>query len=303
MNEEIRDSLFYGIHNVLSRDKNAIVLTADHGAHGLTRIQTDYPEQYINVGVAEQNMINVAAGLSLCGKKVFVYAIINFVVLRCLDQLNIDVSAMKSNVCIIGAGPGFTYSIDGPTHHGIQDVAIMSALPNMTIFNVTDSIMAYALPCNHFSGPTYFRLTKGTVPRVYNIDSTFHDGIQQLITGSDIAIVSSGQMVHKAISVANKLRDIGHNAGVLDVYRIKPINSNLLLDNIKKYNRVVVLEDNISSGGLGEKICTILKDRHIPIKLFSVGDRYGFYYSSVKQVEEKYGLSEECILNGILEWI
>ncbi len=302
MNEDIRDSLFGGIYNVFSNNKNAIILTADHGAHGLTKIQTDYPKQYINVGVAEQNMVNVAAGLASCGKRVFIYAVINFVVLRCLDQLNINISAMNSNVCIVGAGPGFTYSIDGPTHHGIQDVSIMSALPNMTIFNITDSRMAYALPSD-FSGPTYLRLTKGVVPQVYDIDSTFQDGIKQLSTGSDITIVSSGQMVHKSINIANKMTDMGYKVGVLDLYRIKPINTNLLLNSLKNCNKVVVLEDNITSGGIGEKICAILKDQDVSIKLFSVGDRYCFYYSGVKQVEDKYGLSEECILKSILKWI
>ena len=142
-NYDMRDAFFNSLYEIIEVDKDVIVLTADHGAFGLNKIKENFPRQYINIGIAEQNMVSVASGLALSGKVVYIYSIINFVTLRCLEQINIDIASMNLHVNIVGVGAGFTYSTDGPTHHGTQDVAIMSAIPNLSIYNCSDVVNTY----------------------------------------------------------------------------------------------------------------------------------------------------------------
>mgnify|MGYP005993175331 FL=1 len=181
---DIRDAFFNQLYDYVSVDKNVMILTADQGNFGLKKIETDFPEQYINVGIAEQSLISIAAGLAKCGKKVYVYAINNFITLRVLEQINIDLCAMNLDVNIIGTGAGFTYSTDGPTHHGIQDLSAMINLPNIKIYNVTDDINTKKLAELSYTkvGPKYFRLEKGKLPRLYNSNDDINIGYKKLQT-------------------------------------------------------------------------------------------------------------------------
>ena len=129
---DIRDAFFNQLYEIAAQDRNVVLLTADMGAMAIDRFRRELPDQFINVGVAEQNMVSVAAGMALCKKKVFIYAIAPFVTMRCYEQIKVDISGMCLPVTIVGAGPGIAYDFDGPTHHAVQDMAIMRALPNMT---------------------------------------------------------------------------------------------------------------------------------------------------------------------------
>ena len=224
-NVDMRDAFFNGLYEVIEADKNVMVLTADHGAFGLNKIKDDFPNQYLNVGIAEQNMVSVAAGLVLSGKIVYIYSIINFVTLRCLEQINVDIASMNLHVNIVGVGAGFTYSTDGPTHHGTQDVAIMSAIPNLSIYNCSDAINTYEFAKIGYekNGPKYFRIEKGLVPSLYEKMRSFEKGIAKVKEGKDTYIISTGLMVHKAIEAAKFITKDGAVIGVLDLYRLKPI--------------------------------------------------------------------------------
>jgi len=307
MEIDIRDSFFNGIYDIISNDKNAIILTSDHGAFGLKRIQSDYPKQYINIGIAEQNMVNVSAGLAMSGKSVYIYGIISFVIFRAAEQININIASMNLDVNIIGVGSGFSYSRDGPTHHGIQDIAIMFAMPNMSIFNISDAVSAYnlALLSHESKGPKYFRIGKERVPDIYSENDRFTNGLNIIRKGKDIVIISSGLMIHKAIKVSKELSQKGYDSGVIDIYRLKPLNQSNLVENIINVKKIIVLEDNICYGGLGEKICSILcqHDLHIPIKIVSIGDRHCFYCNNAESVYEHYELSVNKIIFIILQWL
>lgn len=310
MNEKIdmRDVFFNSLYEIISKDKNVIVLTADHGAFGLDQIRKDFPKQYINVGIAEQNMISVAAGLALSGKIVYVYSIINFVTLRCLEQINIDISSMNLHVNIIGVGAGFTYSTDGPTHHGVQDVAIMSCIPRMTIYNCSDANstkyfanIGYLLP-----GPKYFRIEKGTVPNLYNAEyNSYVNGLEKLRSGS-IIIISSGLMVHKALEVSNVFLQNNIEIGVIDLFRLKPINEELLVESISGAKCLIILEDNMSTGGLGEKVTSILYERNIftTVSKLSIADAHSFIYSQDRSaVEAKFNLNVNSLVETVQKYL
>ena len=259
---DMRDAFFDGLYKYIAKDKNVIILTADHGAFGLKKIESDYPEQYLNVGIAEQTLISVAAGLAMCGKKVYVYAINNFVSLRVLEQINIDLCAMNLDVNIIGVGAGFTYSTDGPTHQGVQDLAAMINLPNLQVYNVTDDLntqklvdLSYTLP-----GPKYFRLEKGKLPRIYEEKDDIMLGFKEISTrSSKIGVISTGFMTQVAKEVLENLEENSAiNVSHLDIYSMSPIPTPKIIEFSSK-KHIITLEENIKSGGFGEKINSILK--------------------------------------------
>jgi len=163
---EMRDAFFDPLVKEALVNKNIIILAADHTAMSLELMKNQIPEQFINVGISEQNMISVAAGLALRGKKVFAYGINPFVSLKVLEQATVDVAAQKLDVNIVGVGAGFAYSTDGPSHHGLQDVGCMLSVPQMEIWNCSDpatSGMIARLAINQ-NGPRYIRIEKGVLP-------------------------------------------------------------------------------------------------------------------------------------------
>ncbi len=292
----MRDAFFNGLYEVIEADKNVMVLTADHGAFGLNKIKEDFPDQYLNMGVAEQNMASVAAGLAMSGKIVYIYSIINFVTLRCLEQINIDIASMNLHINIVGVGAGFTYSTDGPTHHGTQDVAIMSAIPNLSIYNCSDPVNsnAFAKMGYEKEGPKYIRIEKGIVPGLYEKGCSFEKGIAKVQDGKDTYILASGVIVHKAIEAAKSLDGNSSAVGVFDLYRIKPIYKNILIDYLAKTKKLLIVEDNIASGGLAEKVNSILMSSKlkIDIKVLNVTDTFSFNYSQKRDyVENQSSLS------------
>ena len=140
-----RDVFFDKLYEIAKKDSDVIVVTADMGARSLDIFKKTIPHQLINVGIAEQNAILIASGLTLTGKKVFVYAIASFISLRCLEQIRVSNSIMNIPITIIGMGPGFGYNSDGPTHHLIEDISVLRSFPNINIYNITDNIMAEKL--------------------------------------------------------------------------------------------------------------------------------------------------------------
>ena len=160
---DIRDALFDRLYELACKDSNIMVLTADMGAFGLVKIKEDLPSQYINLGVSEQNMISVAAGLTLGGKKVFAYAIAAFLIYRAYDQIRIDICEMNLPVVLIGAGAGLTYKFEGATHHALYDKDIIELLPNIEVFtpanaSEAEAVVEYAYQSDH---PLYIRLGRG----------------------------------------------------------------------------------------------------------------------------------------------
>jgi len=299
-NVDLRDAFFNSLYKIIANNKNVIVLTADHGAFGLNKIKEDYHAQYLNVGIAEQNMVSVAAGLALSGKIVYIYSIVNFVTMRCLEQINIDIASMNLHINIVGVGAGFTYSTDGPTHHGTQDFAIMSAIPNLSIFNCSDAINSEFFAELGFNnkGPKYFRIEKGFVPDLYESGCSFLDGIANVKDGSDTYILTSGLMVHKAIETAKLLEESGLLVGVIDLYKMNPINENILLNYLHKIKKLLIVEDNIATGGLSEKVSSILmrSKLNIDIRVLNVTDTFSFNYHQKRDyVESESGLSTSHI--------
>ena len=304
---DIRDAFFNEVYTIASKDPNVIFLTADMGAFSLDAFKKDLSSQYINVGVAEQNLVSIAAGLALGGKKVFIYSIAPFVTQRCYEQIKIDLSCMRLPVTIIGSGPGITYSSDGPTHHAIQDVAIMRALPEMMILNPSDPATATAAARISYKndGPVYVRIDKGKLPLLYDEEEDFSDGLALLKKGRDLMIIATGIMVCQAFKVIDELAKHSIDAGIIDLYRIKPINEELLLAFIEQSNRAVTLEEHSIIGGIGSAICEILVDRGkvLPLKRIAIADKNCVGYGDREWMHSFYGLDVNSITKTIIEWV
>ena len=296
---DMRDAFFASLYKIIEKDKNVYLVTPDHGAFGVDKIRQDFPDQYLNVGIAEQNTISIAAGLALSGKIVYIYGIINFIILRCLEQINIDIASMNLHINIVGVGAGFTYSTDGPTHHGTQDIAMMSAIPNFKIYNCSDAINtnAFAKIGYEEKGPKYIRIEKGELPKLYTTPFE-NNGISRVINGDETTIVSSGRMVHRAIGVSNQLLDLGKKVNVLDVYQLKPFQSDAFVELIGGSRLLVILEDNVANGGLADKVCSALVDYGLTLKVLklNVDDAFCFEYSIDRNWVEQQAIGREFLI-------
>jgi transketolase len=305
---DIRDAFFDEVYAIAAKDHDVMFLTADMGAFSLNRFKDDLRSQYINVGVAEQNLVSIAAGLALGGKKVFIYTIAPFITQRSYEQIKIDLCGMRLPVTIIGSGPGITYGSDGPTHHAIQDVAVMRALPEMTILNPSDPIMAAAAARIGYktAGPIYVRIDKGKLPALYDTNQEFSDGLSLLKDGPDLMIIATGIMVQQAFKVADELAKHSIDTGIVDLYRIKPINEELLLDLIRQAKRIVTLEEHSIIGGIGSVISEILidKGKALPMKRIAITDKncVGVGYGDREWMHSFYGLDVNSITKRILDW-
>ena len=302
---DIRDALFEKIYDIASQDKDVVFITADADAFSLRKYKEDLPDQFINVGVAEQNMINVASGLALSGKKVFIYAIIPFLVLRCYEHIKANICSMNLPITIIGLGSGLSFSNDGPTHHAVQDIAVMRTLPEITIFNPCDSYSAStsAQMAYKEKKPVYIRLDKGVFPSFYNKRDDLSDGLKVIKEGADVNIISTGAMTQGAVKAAEELEKKGFSAGVIDLHRIKPVNKNLLLRVISNSDRIVTLEENSIVGGIGTIISEILIDNEkgISLKRIALKDNQCFNYGTRKWLYKFYKIDEKNVVEKILK--
>lgn len=288
----MRDAFFEELFQIASSDKDVILLMADQGAVTFKKFEEKIPDQIINVGIAEQNMISVAAGLTLSGKKVFVHAIANFTTLRCYEQIKVDLSIMNLPVTIAGIGAGLTYGSDGPTHHANQDIAAMRAIPGIRILNASDTVSLSIFPHIAYQIPklTYIRFDKGNYTFLYDKNHNFLDGVGEIIKGTDMVIISTGTMVHQAVHIANQLKG---KVGVIDVYQLKPLNEKKLYKLLSSYKKIVALEEHISYGGLATIVADFLADYSLNKKFIRIGlpDKNLFVYGDRDYMRKQIGIS------------
>jgi transketolase len=213
---------------------------------------------------------------------------------------------MRLPVTIVGVGAGITYSSDGPTHHATQDIAIMRALPGITIFNPSDSVMAAAAAEISFrnDGPTYVRLDKGKWPLLYESGENFSDGLTMLRKGHDLTVIATGLMVHQALKVVERLSEHSIDAGIIDLYRIKPINKDMLLDLIGDSTPIVTIEEHSIVGGIGSAVSEILMDAgvNVPVKRFAISEISCEGYGDREWMHTCYGLDVNGMIKSIVKW-
>jgi len=266
---DIRDAFFEEVYRFAKKDPDLIFITDDLDAWVLKKFKKDFPRQFINIGVAEQAMVDIASGLAVCGKKVFIYGINSFITARCYEQLRFCVCSMNLPIVVVGVGTGFSFSFDGSTHHGTNDIGIMRILPEMGIFNPCDEISARKIANLVYKArvPVYVRLDKGVFPLIYSKVDEFKTGFKIIRSMGKINIISTGTLTHVACAVSDDLSKIGVKVGVIDVFRVKPIDSKLIVGVIAKSRKLLTLEENLKTGGLGSAISEIISDENLEVKL------------------------------------
>lgn len=300
---DIRDAIFDEVYKTAKKDKNFIFIADDMDAFSLQKFKKDFPNQYINIGVAEQNMIDVASGLAACGKKVCCFGICSYVTTRCFEQIKFSVCSMNLPVTIIGIGAGFSFNFDGPTHSGLIDLAAMRLLPKMTILNPADAKSAsssISIAYNN-STPHYIRLDKGTFPKFYQSKDT-QKGFKIIKTLKKQNIITTGFMTYK---VAQILEDLGDKAnfGLVDIFRIKPINPSFVANVLKKSQTIISIEENSVIGGLGSLISDLINQNSLvtKLKIMGVKDHQFDQFGSREWLLKQSGLDNISIKKTLLK--
>jgi len=303
---EMRDAFIEKLFLRAQKDSNIVILSNDFGAPSLDKFRKALPRQFINAGISEQNIISVAAGMAMQGKRVFVYSIASFITLRCYEQIKIDLCVMNLPVTIFGVGPCYSYGPDGPTHHATEDIAIMRVLANMSIYSPSDANVAASIVLHILdaTSPVYVRLDRGKWPLLYGRDTSFLDGFAVLREGGDICIVSTGIMTHRALEVAEMLMERSINVSVIDLYRLKPLQKSLLLGVLARYKRIVTLEEHAINGGLGSLIIELLVDADVqrPVKRCAISDELLYAYGNRDALQMERQLDKEGLVTAIEEW-
>lgn len=249
------------------------------GAHGMKPFKAAYPERSFNVGIAEANMVGVAAGLSACGKIPFVHSFATFASRRCFDQIAISVCYAGLNVKIVGSDPGVGAELNGGTHMALEDMGIMRTLPGMTVFEPTDSVqLRKALPAvARHEGPVYIRLFRRKAEKVFDDDYVFMLGKADLLRdGSDVTIIASGVCVANALQAAAMLAGEGVSARVLNMHTVKPVDAEAVLRAAEETGAVVTAENHSVIGGLGSAVAEVLAEgKPAPLERVGVKDHFG----------------------------
>lgn len=241
------------------------LLTGDLGFSVLERFASAFPDRYVNVGVAEQNMTGLAAGLAHCGKVVFTYSIANFPTLRCLEQIRNDVCYHCANVKIVAVGGGIAYGAAGYSHFALEDLAVMRSMPRMTVLAPGDPVEA-ALATRamiNWDGPCYLRLGKAGASVVHRQPPEFAVGRAfRLRDGDDVTFISTGALLPEVVGAADILAAQGAAAGVLSCPTVQPLDATSILAAAKRSRRMVVVEDHGPIGGLSDAVGRLLAEEH-----------------------------------------
>lgn len=302
----MRNAVLKSVHRQMSENKNIYFLTGDLGYTAVEQIENDFPERFINTGIAEQNMIGVAAGMAASGKKVFIYSIIPFVTMRCYEQIRNDLCYHNLNVKIIGVGSGLSYGLLGNTHFSTEDMGIMRCLPNMTIISPADSIEALLATDKIFQikGPVYLRIGKKGEPKVYEKPYDFKFGIPvTLQEGNDLIILSTGTILPNVLEAAKILKEkYKIQCKVVNIHTIKPLDKKNILKICLNKSMVFTIEEHGIIGGLGGTVLEILSgEKNLPpVKLIGIRDEFIKHIGTQEYLREKMGLDPEGIIKTIL---
>lgn len=261
-------------------NKDILVVDADIGKSCKTgAFRKALPEQYLNVGIAEQNCAGVAAGLTTCGKIPFVVTYAAFGSMRMLEMIRQEICYPHLNVKIACSHGGVTPANDGASHQAIEDMGILRTVPNMTVVMPADYWSARKLvrAAAEFDGPVYLRFTRDAVPVIYNENDTFELGkAKQLRNGGDVAIIANGDTVRLAIEAAEQLSAEGIQARVLDMHTIKPLDNEAVMDCVSNIGRIITVEDHNILNGLGSAVCELAAESGKGIvKRIGIQDQFG----------------------------
>lgn len=287
-------------------DNRIVVLDADLSKSTKTEtFKKKYPERFFNMGIAEGNMMAVAAGMATCGKIAFASSFAIFAAERACEQVRNSICYPKLNVKIGASHAGISVGEDGASHQAIEDIAIMRAMPNMVVINPSDGVqMRCAVKAAiEYDGPVYLRLGRLGLPVIYD-ENDFKFELGKGVTladGSDVSIIATGLMVHKALEAKDMLAAEGINARIIDIHTIKPIDKDIIIKAARETGAIVTAEEHNIYGGLGSAVAEVVVENcPVPIKMVGIQDKFG-RSGKPDQLFEMYGLTAANIVEKVKE--
>jgi transketolase len=298
-----RDGFGAALLELGAQNPNVVVLTGDLAES--TRVldfKKKFPERFVEIGVAEQNMMGVAAGMALAGKIPFVASYATFSPGRSWDQLRVSVAYSKANVKIAGMHSGVSVGPDGATHQALEDVAIVRTIPGIVVIVPADTNQAKlaTLAAAAYEGPVYLRFTREKTPVFTKPDDQFKIGKADILKdGSDVAIIASGPVTYNALLAAEELERQGIHAMVINNHTIKPIDAETIIAAAKKCGAVVTLEEHQVNGGCGSAVCEVLaKNFPVPVEMLGMQDTFG-ESGKPNELIEKYGMGKNAVIAAV----
>lgn len=288
-------------------DKNIVALCADlTGSLKMDAFAKEFPDRFFEAGIAEANMIGVAAGLTIGGKIPFTGTFANFSTARVYDQIRQSVAYSDKNVKICASHAGVTLGEDGATHQSLEDIGMMKMLPHMTVICPCDfnQTRAATIAVAKHRGPVYMRFGRPKVPNFTEPDQEFEIGKGQLLTeGDDVTIIATGHLVWKSLEAAGMLREEGISAEVINIHTIKPLDESIILTSLMKTGCIVSAEEHMRNGGLGDSIAQfVVRHFPVPMEMVAVDDRFG-ESGKPEELLAKYRLDTPDVVDAVKEVI
>ena len=300
--KDTRSGFGAGLTELGKNNKNVVALCADlTGSLKMNDFKDNHPDRFFQIGIAEANMIGIAAGMTIGGKIPFTGTFANFSTSRVYDQIRQSVAYSNKNVKICASHAGLTLGEDGATHQVLEDIGMMKMLPHMTVINTCDfnQTKAATIAIAKHVGPVYLRFGRPKVPNFTDENQKFEIGkAVTLKEGNDLTIIATGHLVWEAIEACKALKEININAEVINIHTIKPLDRDAIIKSVKKTKCVVTAEEHMLNGGLGESIAQLLsRELPTPLEMVGVNDTFG-ESGTPRQLMEKYGLTSSDIVKA-----
>ena len=301
--KDTRSGFGDGLTELGLKNENIVALCADlTGSLKMNEFKNNHPERFFQIGIAEANMMGIAAGLTIGGKIPFTGTFANFSTGRVYDQIRQSIAYSGKNVKICASHAGITLGEDGATHQILEDIGMMKMLPGMTVINTCDynQTKAATLAIADHVGPVYLRFGRPKVPVFTDPNQKFEIGKGiKLIEGNDVTIVATGHLVWESIEAAKVLNELGINAEVINIHTIKPLDEKIILESVSKTKCIVSAEEHNYLGGLGESISRVLsKNMPLPQEFVATKDTFG-ESGTPDQLMKKYGLNSDSIVEKV----
>ncbi len=301
--KDTRSGFGAGLLEAGKQDENVVALCADLiGSLKMNDFIKEFPERFFQIGIAEANMMGIAAGLTIGGKIPFTGTFANFSTGRVYDQIRQSIAYSDKNVKIAASHAGLTLGEDGATHQILEDIGLMKMLPGMTVINPCDfnQTKAATIAAAKYEGPVYLRFGRPVVPNFTPADQEFVIGKAVLLNeGTDVTIIATGHLVWEAIQAGEKLAELGINAEIINIHTIKPLDEEAILRSVAKTKCVVTAEEHNRLGGLGDSVAQVLtRELPTPQEYVAVNDSFG-ESGTPAQLMEKYGLNAAAIVAAV----
>jgi len=301
--KDTRSGFGEGLYELGKLNPNVVALCADLiGSLKMNKFIAEFPDRFVQTGIAEANMMGIAAGMTIGGKIPFAGTFASFASGRVYDQIRQSIAYSNKNVKIAASHAGITLGEDGATHQIMEDIALMKALPNMVVINPCDfnQTKAATIAAGEYYGPVYLRFGRPEVPVFTPVDQKFEIGKAVILNeGKDVTIVATGHLVWEAIQATEMLEHNGISVELINIHTIKPLDANAILNSVFKTKAIVTCEEHLMNGGLGDSVAQVLA-RNYPIhqEYVAVDDKFG-ESGTPDQLMEKYGLKKENIIKAV----